>query len=83
MANDHGPRIKDDETYEALRREGYTKHAAARIANAGEEGSRKGGTQPPYEEWTRVELYDRAAELGIDGRSSMRKAELINALRSR
>jgi hypothetical protein len=49
---DHGPSIKDDETYEALRDEGRSKEAAARIANAGESASRKGGSQPPYEEWT-------------------------------
>ena len=34
MAKDHGPQIKDDEQYEALRREGMSKEKAARIANA-------------------------------------------------
>ena len=33
MAEDHGPAIKDDEQYEALRREGASKEKAARIAN--------------------------------------------------
>jgi len=36
----------------------------------------------PYEERTKDELYDLAAERGIDGRSRMRKAELISALRA-
>lgn len=35
-----------------------------------------------YEEWTKSDLYDRAQELGIEGRSSMSKQQLIKALRS-
>ncbi len=42
-----------------------------------------GGKAPPYEDWTREELYDRARELDIEGRSDMAKDELIEALRSR
>ena len=78
---DHGPSIKNDEQYEALRDEGYSKEKAARIANADNAGE-KGGKQPPYEEWTKDELYDRAQELEVDGRSDMTKDELIDALRS-
>jgi bifunctional non-homologous end joining protein LigD len=80
---DHGPSIKDDETYEALRDEGHSKEAAARIANSGTAGSKKGGAQPPYDEWTVDELRERAAELDVEGRSSMNKSELIEALRDR
>jgi hypothetical protein len=80
---DHGPSIKDDEKYESLRDDGYSKEAAARIANAGDEASQKGGSQPSYEEWTVDELRDRAAELEVEGRSDMTKDELIEALRSR
>lgn len=82
MAKDHGPSIKDDERYERLREQGMSKRKAARIANTprGEAG-RRGGSSPPYEEWTRDELYDRAKEVGIEGRSSMSKRELIRALR--
>jgi hypothetical protein len=79
------PSIKDEETYDALRREGYGKSKAARIANAqaneDQSPSKKGGSQPPYEDWTKEELYERAKELDIEGRSEMSKDELIGALR--
>lgn len=85
MAKDR-PSIKDEETYEALRDEGASKEKAARIANAkanpNQHPSRKGGKTPPYEEWTKDELYGRAQELDIDGRSKMSKDELIDALRN-
>ncbi|WP_424966785.1 DUF7218 family protein [Dinoroseobacter sp. S375] len=87
---DHGSQIKDDDTYDALRREGASKEKAARIANAQaasrqgdtENPASKGGKAPPYEEWHKTELYDRAKALGIPGRSDMSKAELIDALRN-
>jgi hypothetical protein len=81
MPTDHGPSIKDDEQYEALRDEGMSKEKAARIANSSG-ASERGGQSPPYEEWTVDELRERAAELEIDGRSDMTKDELIDALRS-
>lgn len=82
MAKDHGPSIKDDERYEALREQGMSKEKAARIANTpAEVAGRRGGEADPYEEWTLDELRDRAAEIGIEGRSDMDKSELIDALR--
>lgn len=83
MAKDHGPSVKNDEQYEALRDEGYGKEAAARIANSGKEASKKGGQSGSYDDWTVDELRDRAAELDVEGRSDMNKGELIEALRSR
>ena len=35
-----------------------------------------------YEQWTKSQLYDRAQELDIEGRSTMSKQELITALRA-
>jgi hypothetical protein len=84
MAKDHGPQVKDDEQYEALRRRGAGKEKAARIANTGRKAAgRRGGKAPAYEDWTKDELYQRARELDIEDRSGMRKGELIEALRSR
>jgi hypothetical protein len=83
MAKDHGPSIKDDEQYEALRREGASKEKAARIANTDRtEAARRGRDAEPYEKWSKRELYDRAKEIDIEGRSSMTKSELIGALRN-
>ncbi len=85
MAKDHGPSIKDDELYETLRDEGESKEKAARIANAkagGEDVSQKGGEGESYEERTKEELEERAAEIGIGGRSEMSKDELVEALRN-
>ncbi len=86
MAKDHGPSIKDDETYQALREDGASKEKAARIANAqaNEEmaPSKKGGEAAAYEDWTKEALYERAQELEIDGRSEMDKSALIDALRN-
>ncbi|OKH89197.1 Rho termination factor [Thalassospira sp. TSL5-1] len=82
MVKDHGPSIKDDETYQRLRDEGASKEKAARIANAGAAASKKGGKHPPYEEWNRDDLYAQAQKVGIEGRSQMTKDELIQALRN-
>ena len=42
MAKDHGPTIKDDKQYEALRDKGMSKSRAAAIANA-PDASKHGG----------------------------------------
>ncbi|MCY0095545.1 DUF7218 family protein [Hoeflea ulvae] len=82
----HGPSVKDSDTYEALRDDGASKQKAARIANAqandSQHPSSKGGKAAAYEDWTRDELYARAQELDIEGRSSMTKGDLIQALRN-
>ena len=80
---DHGPTVKDDERYEALRREGASKEKAARIANTdASTAGERGGSAPPYEEWSKDDLYERAREIGIESDSSMTKDELIDALRN-
>ncbi len=83
MAKDHGPQIKDDEQYEKLREQGMSKEKAARIANTPRsQAGTKGGKSAKYEDWSKEELYKRAGEIGIKGRSDMSKAELIDSLRN-
>lgn len=81
MAKNHGPSIKNDKQYEALRKEGYSKEKAARIANTKNSG-KKGGKAEQYEDRAKEELYEQAKKIGIEGRSDMNKSELIKALRN-
>ena len=81
------PSIKDEKLYEKLRDEGNSKEKSARIANAAAKTSRssvgrKGGHGGSYDDRTKADLMKRAAEVGIKGRSSMSKDELIDALRN-
>jgi hypothetical protein len=79
----HGPSIKDDRRYEALRDKGYSKEKAARIANTpAHQAGVKGGHAEQYENRTKKELYQKAKEIGIEGRSGMNKQEIIHALRN-
>jgi hypothetical protein len=81
------PQIKDERTYQALRREGNSEEKSARIANAAAGSSRRkvaarGGHSPRYEDWMKKDLVQRAREIGIRGRSTMTKQQLIAALRN-
>jgi len=83
----HGPSIKDPDQYEALRDEGMSKEKAARIANASAKEGRskvgaRGGRGGDYEDRSKAELYEKAKQVGIEGRSKMSKDELIDALRN-
>lgn len=78
--------IKDKKTYRKLRSKGESKGKAARVANAAAASSpgkvgRKGGKSGSYDDWSKPDLVKRAKEVGIKGRSTMKKAELIKALR--
>jgi len=79
--------IKDEKTYQKLRDEGESKEKSARIANAAAGSSRskvgrKGGKSGSYQDWSKQDLVRRAREIGIKGRSTMSKAELVKALRN-
>lgn len=75
------PSIKDEEKYRALREKGYSKEKSARIANTPDSG-KKGGKAKAYGQWTKQQLYEKAREVGISGRSKMDKGALIHALRN-
>jgi hypothetical protein len=81
------PQIKDEKMYQSLRQEGNSEEKSARIANAAAARSRRevgqrGGHSPAYEEWSKKDLLQRAREIGVKGRSSMSKEQLISALRN-
>jgi len=76
-----GPQVKDKDQYEALRDKGYSKQKSARIANS-KGAEHRGGKAKAYEDQTKQQLYDEAKKVGIEGRSKMTKAELMEALRS-
>ena len=78
--------IKDEKMYGMLREHGESQEKSARIANAAANSSRrsvesKGGRSPSYQDWSKDDLIKRAREIGIKGRSSMTKAQLVSALR--
>ncbi len=75
-----GNQIKNEKQYKELLKKGMSKEKAARIANSSSSG-KKGGSGK-YEDWSKEELYDKAQEVGIEGRSKMNKKELIHALRN-
>lgn len=62
--------------------------AAKKVVKAADTGvaetGRTGANRPsrPYESWSKEELYERAQELDLDGRSTMSKNQLVKALRS-
>ncbi len=81
MAADQRSSIKDEDAYEAMRDDGYSKEAAARIANA-QASDDINHASKSYEDRSKADLYDLAQERGIDGRSDMTKDDLIAALRA-
>ena len=67
------PQIQDDDRYEALARGGDEQgeggpdrqHASREMKDKGAPGA--------YEDWTAEQLYEKAKEVGVEGRSGMSK----------
>jgi hypothetical protein len=81
------PSIKDEKTYREVRKSGASKEKAARVANASAGRGRtkvaaRGGGSSNYDDMTRDELYQRAKKVGIPGRSTKTKGQLVDALRN-
>ncbi|WP_259312392.1 DUF7218 family protein [Capillimicrobium parvum] len=87
--------MKDDKTYEGVRKSGASKEKAARLANAkaaGGKPSQKGGKASKYRDRTKDELMKKARDVGIEGhdvhpgfatgRSKMDRGQLADALRN-
>jgi hypothetical protein len=79
--------IKDEKQYQKLREQGESKEKSARIANASAGRGRKkvaakGGKGGSYQDWSKSDLVKKVREIGIKGRSSMSKDQLIKALRN-
>jgi hypothetical protein len=64
----------------AARTVNKTRRERGRTPNRISQGT--GNPNRPLEERSKRELYNRAQELDIEGRSNMNKAELVRAIRS-
>lgn len=81
MADKHAPQIKDPAVYEALLAQGASPEKAARIANAKAAGTLRRNSVR-LDKRSVADLREEAKRIGIAGRSRMRKAELIDAIRN-
>ena len=74
--------VKYDEAQEiAARTVNKRRREEGRTPNTRTQGT--GNPNTALSERTRDELYNRAKELGIEGRGSMRKDELVRAIQSK
>jgi hypothetical protein len=59
-----------------------SKQKAARISNSDpKQMANHRKESGPYEDWTKEDLLQKARDVGIKGRSTMNKTELVDALR--
>ena len=82
-----GTGVKDKALYKRLRNLGVSAKESARVANVGaktsrEQAGQRGGAASSYASWKVPELRRRAKKVGIKGRSTMNKKQLIKALRA-
>jgi hypothetical protein len=59
-----------------------TSNKATSNSSTASKNGHAASTTKPNKTWTKAELYEKAQAKGIEGRSSMSKTELINALDS-
>ena len=79
--------VKDKALYKRLRNLGVSVKESTRVANASaktprSKTSQHGGASTSYDNWKVPELQRRAKKVGIKGRSTMNKKQLIKALRT-
>ena len=86
-ANKAGTDVKNKSLYKRLRNLGVSTKESARVANANvktpsKKASQRGGAASSYANWKVPELRARAKKVGIKGRSTMNKKQLVKALRT-
>jgi hypothetical protein len=82
-----GTGVKHKALYKRLRNLGVSSKESARVANStaktpGKKASQRGGAATSYATWKVPQLRRRAKKVGIKGRSTMNKKQLIKALRT-
>lgn len=87
VAKKTGTGIKNKALYKRLRNLGVSTKESARVANASvktpsKKASQRGGAAGSYANWKVSELRARAKKVGIKGRSTMNKKQLVKALRT-
>lgn len=76
-------RGKSEEVAEEIAARTVNKHRRQRGKTANKTTQGTGNPNTPLDERSKDELYNRAQDLEIEGRSKMSKAELVEAIRNR
>jgi hypothetical protein len=79
-SEEEGGRTRPRARRSEQRAEQVRRREEARPREAEQAGARE---EPRYEEWSKTDLYERAQELDVEGRSEMSKEELVDAVRRR
>jgi hypothetical protein len=88
VAKKAGTGVKNKALYKRLRNLGVSVKESARVANISakktpsKKASARGGAASSYANWKVPELRRRAKKVGIKGRSTMNKKQLVKALRA-
>jgi Rho termination factor, N-terminal domain len=87
VAKKAGTGVRNKALYKRLRNLGVSAKESARVAKASvkapsKKASARGGAASSYANWKASELRARAKKVGIKGRSTMNKKQLVKALRA-